>query len=183
MSPEEMAMSPEEAEMSPEEMVMSPEAMSMSMSGEARRSPGPAVHPAVSSALAPPAQLGPPRPSSSGSLEYSPSPSPRAPFGGKLHSPSRFFIDGRDSNAEDRYEDDAELGAPAPTATVRLEPEGDLEEGGVSAMAKADVAGAGAGAAAAAATGASARVGDSVVVVNNGIVMPCAPSDEEKVGF
>lgn len=188
MSPEEMAMSPEEMEMSPEEMVMSPEAMSMSMSVEARRmSPGTAVLP-VFSALAPPAQIQPLRPSSRGSLEYSPSPSPRAPFGGKLHSPSRLFMDGRDSNAEDRYEDDAELGAPAPTATVRLEPEGDLEEGGVSAtMAKADaaVAGVGAGtrAAAAAAAGASARVGDSIVVVNNGIVMPCAPSDEEKVRF
>ena len=190
-------MPPQAIETSPGTMSMASEAMSVSLE---EMPPGSAAVP-PSSALAS-AQLEA-RPSSRGSLEYSPSPSPRAPFGGTLvHSPSRFFLDGRDSAAEDRYEDDAEVGASAPTATVRPEPEGDLEEGTVSATAKDDVAGGRAGARVAAAastatggrgvlvavdieaaTGASTRVGESIVVENSGIVLPCAPSDEEKVSL
>lgn len=109
---------------------------------------------------------------------------PRAPFGGALVRPPSRLEDGGDNPEESSRHEDGELGAAEPGAVARAEAEGDLEEGGVAAVAARATVGEGEGDAVAAVL-AEVDLGaatDAAIAVDNvGIVLPCAPSDEEKV--
>lgn len=130
-----------------------------------------------------------PRPVSLGALQGK---SPRAPFGGALHFVPDYFDDS-DEHANVNDEDD-NLKPSVSVVTKRTDVEGDVEEGGVhettngvwveadadtAANARVAVEPAGTTVAASACVAEAPAVEPAVIV--DGIVMPCPPSDKEKV--
>lgn len=121
---------------------------------------------------------------SSGSLRASSNAA--SPF---FYTPSPSPVDDANNNKDGRIGDETPTHSPLPTAFAavkRIQVEGDVEEGGTApAPAAPTVRDAGtpffATSAVLKAKVAGPTVEDPVPVVDHGMVLPCAPSDEEKV--
>lgn len=106
-----------------------------------------------------------------------------------FYTPSPAPVDDANSNKDDRIGDEPPTHGPLPTAFAavkRIQVEGDVEEGGTApAPAAPTVRDAGtpffATSAVVKAKVVEATVEDPLPVVDHGMVLPCAPSDEEKV--